>query len=50
MNAMPVNEVSIHTLKLLFNTTIYVLRRFDDIRYLHQELWSPDVGMVIKES
>ena len=32
------------------NKFIYVLRRFDYIRHLYQELWSPDVGMVIKES
>ena len=29
---------------------IYVLRRFDDFRHLHQELWLQDVCMVIKES
>ena len=28
---------------------VYIFRRIDDIRHLHQELTSPDVGMVIKE-
>ena len=38
-------------LNLQFCTTkfIYVLRRFEDIRHLPQELWSPDVGMVITD-
>ena len=35
---------------ILRNWVVYVLLRFDDIRHIHKELWSPDVGMVIKES